>query len=213
MTPAAVTTPPDDAPTEASTSRGRLLESIVEQAAHNGFSDLSLRQLAAAVGTSHRMLLYHFGSKEGLLVAVIRAVEQRTREQQLAIFEQPGLSSADAMRRAWRMLTDPAIAPYERLFFELYGQALQGRRDTARLLENIVDSWLEPFTALGLRAGLDRREARANARLGVAVTRGLLLDLLATGDRAGVNAAHELFVARFTGARSPHSRTGRRHEP
>lgn len=192
MSSPAVTSPQEAAPT----SRQILLTAIVEHAARSGFSDLSLRQLAAAVGTSHRMLIYHFGSKEALLVAVIREVERRTREQQLAIFADPRLTPAAALRRAWRLLTDPAVAPYERLFFEVYGQALQGRRDTTRLLEGIVDSWLDPFTELGRRQGLARKEARALARLGVAVTRGLLLDLLATGERAGVNAAYELFVTR-----------------
>ena len=198
MASSAVTSPQHETPT----SREVLLAAIVEHAAQSGFSDLSLRQLAAAVGTSHRMLLYHFGSKEALLVAVIREVERRTREQQLAIFADPRLTPAAAMRRACRTVTDPAVAPYERLFFEVYGQALQGRRDTTRLLEGIVESWLEPFTELGRRQGLSRREARRVARLGVAVTRGLLLDLLATGDRAEVNAAYELLVTRVMTPRS-----------
>ena len=198
MASSAVTSPQHETPT----SREVLLAAIVEHAAQSGFSDLSLRQLAAAVGTSHRMLLYHFGSKEALLVAVIREVERRTREQQLAIFADPRLTPAAAMRRAWRTETDPAVAPYERLFVEVYGQALQGRRDTTRLLEGIVESWLEPFTELGRRQGLSRREARRVARLGVAVTRGLLLDLLATGDRAEVNAAYELLVTRVMTPRS-----------
>ena len=47
----------------------------------DGLGDLSLRKIAAAIGTSHRMLLYHFGSKSGLLVEVVRAVEARTRAQ------------------------------------------------------------------------------------------------------------------------------------
>jgi hypothetical protein len=42
-----------------------------------------------------------------------------------------------------------------------------------------------------IEAGADERTARADARLGVAVVRGLLLDLLATGDTKGVNEAYE----------------------
>jgi AcrR family transcriptional regulator len=49
-----------------------------------GIADLSLRQLAAAIGTSHRMLLYHFGSREGLLAAVTRAVEEQQQPARLA---------------------------------------------------------------------------------------------------------------------------------
>ena len=56
-----------------SQARERLLAAAVDQAMRGGIADLSLRELAAAIGTSHRMLLYHFGSREGLLVAVARA--------------------------------------------------------------------------------------------------------------------------------------------
>jgi AcrR family transcriptional regulator len=47
-----------------------LLAAAVDRALHGGIADLSLRQTAAAIGTSHRMLIYHFGSREGLLAAV-----------------------------------------------------------------------------------------------------------------------------------------------
>ncbi len=60
----------------ASQPRYHLLTAAVEQAMWGGIADLSLRELAAAIGTSHRTLLYHFGSREGLLVAVARAVEE-----------------------------------------------------------------------------------------------------------------------------------------
>ena len=56
-------------------ARERLLEATMDYVRKNGVGDLTLRQLAAAVGTSHRMLVYHFGSKEGLFVEVIRSVE------------------------------------------------------------------------------------------------------------------------------------------
>src|SRR3954452_1150539 len=49
--------------------------------------------------------------------------------------------------------------------------------------------------ALGVRHGLSLEAARSQAWLGLAVTRGLLLDLLATGDLAAVDEAAELFFA------------------
>jgi AcrR family transcriptional regulator len=60
--------------------RQRLLEAAAAYVTENGVGDRSLRQLAAALGTSHRMLIYHFGSKDGLLVEVSRLMEQRQRE-------------------------------------------------------------------------------------------------------------------------------------
>jgi AcrR family transcriptional regulator len=139
------------------------------------------------------MLIYHFGSKEGLFVEVVRAVEQRQRDALAQLSQDPSLPTAEVMRRMWQRLADPALWPFERLFFEVYGQALQGRPHAAPLLDGIVESWLEPLTDLAGELGLPPDRARANARLWLAVTRGLLLDLLATGDRRGVDEAIEQF--------------------
>ncbi len=160
-------------------ARQRLLSAAIEHLAASGISDLSLRQLAAALGTSHRMLIYHFGSKEGLLTEVVRAVEQGQRD---------AMAGAEPdFVRAWERFADPALWPHERLFFEIYGQALQGRPGTTGLLDGVVTSWLDQAEAQGFD--------RADARLAVAAMRGLLLDLLATGDRAGTDAAAARFGA------------------
>lgn len=155
-----------------------------------GIADLSLRELAAAIGTSHRMLLYHFGSREGLLAAVTLAVEEAER----AALRDAGAISADDARRFWARYSDPGLWPQERLFFELYVHALRGRPGTDGFLEHVVTGWLEPLTAAIARGGTDPKIAPAAARLSMAVTRGLLLDLLATRDCDGVSAAFELFV-------------------
>jgi AcrR family transcriptional regulator len=175
-------------------AKEKLLTAAIDHVAANGIGDLTLRRLATAIGTSHRMLIYHFGSKEGLLVALIQAVEQRQRDALAQLELEPGATLADLSRAFWRRLTDPALWPHERLFFEVYGQALQGRPGTTALLDGIVSNWVDPLTELGVRHGFPEDQARASARLGLAVTRGLLLDLLATGDRKGVDAAMERFV-------------------
>jgi AcrR family transcriptional regulator len=186
-------------PTDIETPKAKLLEAAIECVAQRGISDLSLRELAAALGTSHRMLIYHFGSKDGLLVEVVRTIEARERSN-LAGLLASSRSPLDAARTFWKRLSDPALAPYERLFFEVYGQALQGHAYARPLLDGIVESWLDP---VGIDAGplsvgavsVGAADARAEARLGVAVVRGLLLDLLATGDTAGVDAAFEQYVS------------------
>jgi AcrR family transcriptional regulator len=147
------------------------------------------------------MLIYHFGSKEGLLVEVVRLIEERQRaalaELERELDTDPTLGPADVVRRFWQRLTDPALWPAERLFFELYGQALQGREGTTPFLDGIVESWLGPLTVSTRRFGSSADAARADARLGLAVARGLLLDLLATGDRDGVNEAMERFITGY----------------
>ncbi|MEV4758327.1 TetR/AcrR family transcriptional regulator [Micromonospora sp. NPDC049559] len=187
----------DGAAAPATATRERLLSAAIDFVAEHGVGGLTLRRLAAATDTSHRMLIYHFGSKEGLLVAVVRAVEARQREALATLDLRPGDSPADAIRGMWQRLADPALWPYERLFFELYGQALQGYPGAVPLLDGIVDEWLDRTVELAACDGVPADVARVHARLGLAVIRGLLLDLLATGDRAGADAAVEEFAARY----------------
>jgi AcrR family transcriptional regulator len=177
---------------EGKDPRRTLLEAAVDLVARTGVTGRSLRGLAADLGTSHRMLIYHFGSLEGLLVEIVREVEAR---QRAVLADLDGDGPPEEVARAfWRRFTDPALHPNERLFFELYGQALQSRPGTEALLPEVVTAWIEPLVALGVSHGLSERDARVNARLGVAVTRGLLLDLLATGDLEAVNAAMDRFI-------------------
>jgi AcrR family transcriptional regulator len=175
--------------------RERLLAGAIAYVSQHGVGEISLRTLATALGTSHRMLLYHFGSREALLIEVIRTVEEQQREALAAILrEGADAPPAEIMRRMWARVADPALWPNERLFFEVYAQALQGSPHALPLLDGIVESWVEPLAAL-VAPDRPAAEARAEARLGVAVVRGLLLDLLATRDRAAVDAAMERYIA------------------
>jgi AcrR family transcriptional regulator len=180
------------------TARQHLLDAAIEYTAEHGISDLSLRSLAAALGTSHRMLIFHFGSKEGLWAEIARTVDRRQREQLSGFPPEPGLPPGELMRAWWKHFSAPALWPYERLFFELYAQALQGRPHTAGFLEEFlggVIDWLEPLVAAAAARGIPVSQARAHLRLGVAVTRGLLLDLLATGDTQAADQAMDTFIA------------------
>jgi AcrR family transcriptional regulator len=179
---------------EAPGARERLLAAAMDHVAAHGVGNLSLRGLAAALGTSHRMLIYHFGSREGLLIEVIRTVEAQQRAALAQMLLDEDAPPHETMRRMWRRLADPALWPNERLFFEVYAQALQGSPHALPLLDGIVDLWVEPLTRIAVAQGRPEAEARAEARLGVAVTRGLLLDLLATGDREAVDAAMERYI-------------------
>lgn len=192
-------------------ARQQLLDAAIDHVAAHGLHDLSMRSLAAELGTSHRMLSHHFGSKDGLWLAIVQEVERRQLaaigelEAQLTASSPTTPSPAslpDAMRAWWRHIADPSLWPSERLFFEVYAQALHGREPASQLLDNVVESWLEPATRMAEAMGVATEDARAFARLGLAVTRGLLLDLLATGDRAGVDAAMEQWIARVTPLRT-----------
>jgi AcrR family transcriptional regulator len=164
--------------------RADLLDRVISYLADAGVGDRSLRQIATGAGTSHRMLIYHFGTRDALLVEVVRAVEER---QRVALAELKSRAPREMALEFWDRLADPALAPYERLFFELYGAALAGQESVAPVLDGIVTSWLTDESMFG---GL----SPAQARMALAFTRGALLDLLATGDRAAVDAAVHAFV-------------------
>lgn len=186
-------------------AKQRLLDGTLNYLLTNGAGPISLRQLAAALGTSHRMLIYHFGTKEGLLSEVVQAMERRQREIFAELDLESGTCPEEVARRFWRRLADPANWPHERLFFELYGRALQGDPCAAPLLDDIVESWLAPLSEWISRQGVPSPAAQATARLGVAVSRGLLLDLLATGDREGVDAAMEQFISMYRAIPNKHA--------
>ena len=177
------------------TPRQQLLDAAIDYVAGHGLTDLSLRGLAAEIGTSHRMLSHHFGSKDGLWVAIVQEVERRQRDAVRDLVPDPSAPFEEAMRTWWRHISDPSLWPSERLFFEVYGQALHGRAPATELLNGVVDSWVEPIAETLTAMGVPSDDATALARLGVAVTRGLLLDLLATGDREAVDAAMEQWIA------------------
>jgi hypothetical protein len=99
----------------------------------------------------------------------------------------------------WSYLSDPELAGFERLFFALHGRALQGDQAALPLLQDDIEHWLDANVALASQMGIPAELARTHSRLGLAVMRGLLLDLLATGDRAGVDAALEAFAAGYEG--------------
>ena len=160
----------------------------------HGIGDLSLRSLATALGTSHRMLIHHFGSKEGLWIAIVKAVEERQREVLVDLVPDLSKPAPEVLREWWRHISNPALWPNARLFYELYGRALQDDTLRQTFLDGIVDDWLGPATDINIAYGLEPDMARAHARLGIAVVRGLLLDLVATGDVAGVDAAMEAFI-------------------
>lgn len=140
------------------------------------------------------MLIYHFGSKEQLLVAIVEENEKAQQESMLEAFANPDTSPTEVLRLAWSRLADPSMWPSERLFFELYGQALQGRTGTTALLDKIVSSWIDPAAEILSELGVKPEHARASARLNLAVVRGLLLDLLATRDVEGTNEALALYL-------------------
>jgi len=159
--------------------RDGLLDALVLECAARGVGGRSLRELAEAVGTSHRMLLHHFGSREELLLAIVDEVERR----QLALLGELDADSTTGFATMWAHLRRPELRALERLFFECYARGAQGEKPFTTMLPAAVDRWLA-----------DVKTDRDDARLGLAVMRGLLMDLAGTNDDAGVDAAAQRFI-------------------
>jgi AcrR family transcriptional regulator len=164
---------------------------VVTFAAQEGVADRSLREIAAGVGTSHRMLLYHFGSREGLLTAIVGVIEARQRRAMTAMAADAD-TAHDLMLGLWQQVSGAEQRPFVRLFFEVFALATRGAPGTEKLLAGLTTPWLDEAVAAADRLGANAD--RATLRLGVAVSRGLLLDLLAGADQVEVTAAYERFV-------------------
>jgi AcrR family transcriptional regulator len=189
-----------------SARREELLDKSLDYLLQHSVAGLSLRPLAAAIGTSGRLLVYHFGSKDGLVTAVMDEVRTRLQRSFSALSassrrgENPGL-----MRAFWSQTIRSETLPYLRLLFEMQILALQNPAKYARYVEGTSTSWLELIEG-SLPPSRDRR---ATATLCVAVIDGLLLEYMSTGDARRTTQALKLFE-RLLAVKTPPEKRGDR---
>lgn len=169
----------------------RLLDACTSYALEHGLPD-RLAPLAAAADTSARVLIYHFGTRDALLRAILGLARQR----QLETFGELLHPRADepyttTLERAWTVITGPGGRPYLRMFGRLRESTDQELWPDFRRLA--TTDWLAP-----LEAGLQRIGRPELATLVLAVIRGLLIDLDATGDTARTDRAFEHFLDTLT---------------
>jgi AcrR family transcriptional regulator len=180
----------------ASPRKQELLEAAYQYVLGNGLASMSLRPLAREIGSSPRVLLFLFGSKEGLIHALLA----RAREDELRYLRQArdsqGMSGTlgwrEAGREIWSWLAAPSHRALLALWVEGYARSLLGDPGPwAGFGADTVSDWLELLAGhqpAGRRAGPG---AEAERTLLLAVLRGALLDLLATCDTGRVTAAVE----------------------
>lgn len=173
-----------------------LLDAAYGYALANGLADFSLRPLASAIGTSPRVLLFLFGSKDGLT----RALLARARQDELAALatlhaSQQQASLAEAGREVWAWLVAPSHRALLSLWLEGYARSLLGESGPwEHFAVETVDDWL---ALLATRQAPSRRRTKAGEAertLLLAVLRGAMLDVLATGDADRVTRAVELYL-------------------
>ncbi|QJU55089.1 TetR family transcriptional regulator [Herbiconiux sp. KACC 21604] len=170
-----------------------LLEAAYRYILDHGIADMSLRPLAQAIGSSTRVLLFLFGTKDGL----VRALLARAREDELAgiLHLDVGGGLGEAVEVLWAWLSTPEHAPVLRLWVESYGRSLlDAEGPWSGFARESVTDWLRILERAQPGVGA---EADAQRTLALAVLRGALLDLAATSDRDRLDRAVAAAAARF----------------
>jgi len=185
---------------EASARQQELLQRAYEYVLQHGLMTLSLRPLAQAIGSSPRVLLFLFGSKEGLVQALLA----RARAAELAFLgEMRRPDDFDSVvRRVWQWLVAKEHRPMLVLWLETYAHSLvEPEGPYAQFALRTVDDWLE-LLATHQTPQHRRTRAGANERaLALAVLRGAMMDLLASGDEARTTALVEAHLSGIAAAR------------
>lgn len=159
--------------------REYLLEAAYAYVLEHGLSDLTLRPLAQAIGSSPRVLLFVFESKDNL----VRTLLTRARQDELAVLEpirtaaaQGAVPQEEVALVVWEWLTSPGHRGLLKLWLEAYSRSLTNLTGPlAEFGRQSVSDWLP------LLAG------PADPTALLALLRGGMLDLLATGDHDRVD--------------------------
>ena len=172
--------------------REALLDSAAAWVLEHGLAGLSIRAIAADLGISHRTLLHHFATREQLVAEVLRELRRRNvgvlaeRAEQLRGGEPVAL-----LGDMWEHFVAPGNLPYHRLFFEVYGLAVADAERYEAFLDGFIADWGDAVGGLLADAGAPPARRLALTTLVVATFRGLLLDVLLTGDEPRARLALE----------------------
>jgi len=188
-----------------------LLEAAYRYVLVQGFGQLSLRPLAKAIGSSPRVLLYLFGSKDGL----VRALLARARADELALLDEvrgAGERESDGLgaiaERVWSWLVAEEHRALLTLWVEGYGRSLVDPHGPwGGFARATVEDWMTVLADAQPAADRDTNEAQAQRTLVLAVLRGALLDLLATGDAERTTTAVRQQLTALRSANTPTSPT------
>jgi AcrR family transcriptional regulator len=178
--------------------RARMLAAAADYVLEHGLAGLSLRPLASALGTSTRMLLYDFSSKEELIMAVLTEIRRREAAMLAGHAGAAGASGPELVQAVWDWASSAERAPFMRLFFEVYIDAAAHPGTYSQRGRAMVTEWLDQFGTALAGSPADAADA-ASATLVIAVLRGLLLDRLGTGDAERTDRALELFARLIAG--------------
>jgi AcrR family transcriptional regulator len=172
------------------TRKALLLESLVAYLLRRGVADVSLRPMAAAVGTSARLLIFHFGSKERLLLEVLDEMQARLQRSLGDLLNEPSPARSAPLRLFWDWALKDSNFAQLRVLYQLHILAAQDHKAYGRFLKRNSLNWLESVQAVLKPA----QRSSALATLIVAVFDGLFIEVMSTGDRRRASAAIDEFI-------------------
>lgn len=176
--------------------RTELTEKVLDHVLTHGLIGLSLRPLAAALGTSDRMLIYHFGSKDGMITAVVALANQRfaVSFQSMVRAAPPVRSPGEFVRYAWQALTGSDATGAIRLYLEMCVLALREPDRWSAAQQRIREPWLAMLRETLAELGTPREQVPTLADLILDTLDGLLLSRLVSTDPVRADAAANAFA-------------------
>jgi AcrR family transcriptional regulator len=167
------TDPPDELP--SSSRRAELAEAATDYVVEHGLIGLSLRPMAAELGTSDRMLLYHFDSKAELVATVLRLSNDRSTSLIRALPTAP--SVRDAVLGLWRAMVSPMLERCQRVYVEAAALGLIGQEPYTSVVRDANAAWASAVAERLVAAGMPEDRAARATMLMDAAFMGFQLDL------------------------------------
>ena len=179
--------------------RAELLDAVVRYLAEHGLANVSLRPMAGELGVSVNALVHHFGSKDDLIVAALRRSETVQKNVEAQWLERrPQLSQADLLRSWWRWITaSPENLAVVRLGIEAAALDATVTGLPRQVRGDQIGIWRANIEQRLLEEGVAQSTATIEASLAKAMFTGLVVDLLASGQRARLTRALELGLERL----------------
>jgi AcrR family transcriptional regulator len=169
------------------------LDPAVDFVLERGLAGLTLRPLAVALGTSDRMVIYHFGSKERLVAQIVARASERLALTIGAQLSPVRATPSRVVHRFWSAMTAPATMPYIQLYVELWSAAAREPEAYAAAVQQISSGWLALVQQMFRATGKRIRPGAAIDTL--AFLDGLILVRGAMGGTADTEAAVRRFAA------------------
>ena len=169
--------------------RERLLELTARYLLENGVLDLSLRTLGDAIGSSHRVLLYYFESREQLITEALDEAARLSSVRDASLLGPSGTGPdiAGELVRVWRQVSADDQLPLIRLFLQVVALALHDTGRYADFLAGLMTEWASAYSAYLVGHGAPAPLADEIASEIVAMQRGLELELAIGGSKAMVD--------------------------